>query len=158
MESVHAEMEFVPEYLVQKPNESPDEKIDRIRTNLRRVQIIKANAERMKVNIELTKMGPDIKKYEHRKGLSHPFLNKVIKLKAALYAAVSEGDIIDIAHALVRRAKGGDINAAKEVLQRLLGAPVDYELQEKYERLEELATELQQRMDSKNEVAEVVAS
>lgn len=46
---------------------------------------------------------------------------KAKMLKAALLSAVSPKDIVEIARALVKKAKKGDVFAAREVLDRMVG-------------------------------------
>lgn len=46
------------------------------------------------------------------------------KLTLAFNAAITESDMIAIAKALVKKAKTGDARAAKEVLDRCLGKPM----------------------------------
>ncbi len=42
-------------------------------------------------------------------------------LKAALLSAISPSDICDIAKGLVKKAKAGDVGAAREVIDRAIG-------------------------------------
>jgi class 3 adenylate cyclase len=48
------------------------------------------------------------------------------------------GDLREIARKLVELAKAGDVAAAKVVLDRTLGPPVEWDLLERLERLESL--------------------
>jgi len=48
----------------------------------------------------------------------------VAELREALLGAVTPDDLAAIVHALVARAKSGDVAAAREVLDRCLGRPV----------------------------------
>lgn len=54
-------------------------------------------------------------------GPGNPFQNKTAKLRAALIQAVSEEDIQKVMQELVKKAKLGDVVAAREVLDRTLG-------------------------------------
>lgn len=54
-------------------------------------------------------------------GPGNPLSKQVNQLRAALLAAVTEKDIQQIAKMLLTEAKGGDIQAAKELLDRTLG-------------------------------------
>ncbi len=56
-------------------------------------------------------------------GPGNPFARQVAALRAALVAAVAPDDMAAIAAALVERAKGGDVAAARLVLSYLLGKP-----------------------------------
>lgn len=58
-------------------------------------------------------------------------------LRKALLEAVSEADIADIARVLVVAAKAGDVQAARIVLERTLGRPIEHDLLERLEALEE---------------------
>ena len=54
-------------------------------------------------------------------GPGNPLAARVAKLRAAALAAVTASDVRAILRKLVNLAKGGDVQAAKEVLQRTLG-------------------------------------
>ncbi len=69
-------------------------------------------------------------------GPGNPLAGKISKLRAALVAAVNEEDIREIAHALIETAKGGDVRAVKELLDRTIGRPVETDLIERLESLE----------------------
>ena len=66
----------------------------------------------------------------------NPFARAVGRLRAALIAAVSDEDIGEIVHALVTEAKAGNVMAAREVLDRCLGRPVEADLLVRLEELE----------------------
>jgi hypothetical protein len=53
-----------------------------------------------------------------------------------LVAAVSEDDMRDIIGKLVEKAKAGDVAAAKVVLERCLGRPIESDIIERLEALE----------------------
>jgi len=72
----------------------------------------------------------------------NPFGAAVNKLRAALFAAVTEDDLTQVIEAMKMAAKGGDVPAAKELLLRVLGPPVDYELVERLDELEKRIAEL----------------
>ena len=72
-------------------------------------------------------------------GPGNPFAAKVARLRGALLEAVTEEDIREIVEALVEEAKAGDVVSAREVLLRTLGKPIESDLLERLERLEELA-------------------
>jgi hypothetical protein len=71
-------------------------------------------------------------------GPGNPLGHRVAALRRALLEAVSEKDLRAIIAKLVEQAKAGDIQAAKEVLMRTLGKPVETDLIERLEHLEEL--------------------
>lgn len=52
-----------------------------------------------------------------------PLAARSCSLRAALLAAVSPGDIAEIAAKLLQRAKRGDVKAAREILNRCIGKP-----------------------------------
>ena len=58
-------------------------------------------------------------------GPGNPHARRAGKLRTALLKAVTEKDIRAVAKALVAAAKSGDIPAAKLLLDRVLGKPVD---------------------------------
>jgi ribosomal protein L17 len=58
---------------------------------------------------------------------------------------VKPQDLREVVLALVSKAKSGDVAAAKEVLQRLLGPPVELDLIDRLAALEQKINELQQR-------------
>lgn len=74
-------------------------------------------------------------------GPGNPLSGRVNRLRAALINAVTEEDIQEIIQKLVQLAKQGDIGAAKEVLLRVLGKPIEADL---IERLEEIEAKLAQ--------------
>ena len=54
-------------------------------------------------------------------GPGNPYARQVGKLRSALLGAVSEADMQAIVARLVKLAKGGSVQAAKEVIDRCLG-------------------------------------
>tara|TARA_E500000318_G_scaffold93927_1_gene93187 strand:+ start:961 stop:1281 length:321 start_codon:yes stop_codon:yes gene_type:complete len=72
----------------------------------------------------------------NRGGPGNPLAGKISKLRAALVAAVTEDDIHEIARSLIATAKGGDVRAVKELLDRTIGRPVETDLIERLESLE----------------------
>jgi hypothetical protein len=52
---------------------------------------------------------------------STSYRRRALAFREAFLAGIAPEDLTDIAHALVQRAKGGDLNAAKLVLERLVG-------------------------------------
>src|SRR4051812_46143730 len=66
----------------------------------------------------------------------NPHARRVARLRAELLRAITPADVRDVALALLNQAKAGDVAAAKELLQRLLGPPVELDLLERLEALE----------------------
>jgi hypothetical protein len=61
-------------------------------------------------------------------GPGNPHAKRVAWLREALLEAVSEDDLRAIARTLVKKAKGGDLPAIRELLNRVIGkAPDDVE-------------------------------
>ncbi len=69
-------------------------------------------------------------------GPGNPHSRRVNQLRSALLDAVDEADIREIAAALVADARGGDVQAAREILRRVLGPPVAVDILERLEALE----------------------
>ena len=75
-------------------------------------------------------------------GRGNPHARRVARLRAELLRAVEPQDLRDVMSALLARAKAGEIAAVKELLQRLLGPPVELDLLQRIEVLEGRLTEL----------------
>ena len=58
-------------------------------------------------------------------GPGNPYARRVARLRGLLLDAVSDDDLKAIVSAMVQKAKGGDLNAAREVLTRIIGKPAD---------------------------------
>jgi len=58
-------------------------------------------------------------------GPGNPFARRVAALRSAMLTAVTENDVQEIVAALVQQAKAGDVVAAREILNRLIGKPSD---------------------------------
>jgi hypothetical protein len=74
-------------------------------------------------------------------GPGNPHARRAARLRAAMYKAVTPADLRDVISALLSSAKGGDVSAAKELMQRLLGPPEAIDL---LERLAALETKIEQ--------------
>lgn len=70
-------------------------------------------------------------------GPGNPYGEKVAALRAALMDAVTPDAMARIVAALVKQAEAGDIAAARELLQRCLGAPQAIDLLQRVEQLED---------------------
>ncbi len=77
----------------------------------------------------------------NRGGPGYPYGRRVAELRSALLDAVTPEDVRAIAATLVSAARGGDVAAAKEVLLRVLGRPVETDLLERLEALEQQLAE-----------------
>ena len=74
-------------------------------------------------------------------GEGNPFAKKVARLRAALLSAITPADIRIIIKKLIKQARSGDLAAAKEVLDRAVGRPVELDFLEKLEYLERVLDE-----------------
>ncbi|MEJ5342805.1 MAG: DUF5681 domain-containing protein [Thermogutta sp.] len=59
-----------------------------------------------------------------------------VELRKAVLKAVTPEEVAAIVRALLSRAMDGDVAAAREVLNRVLGPPIEADLLERLERLE----------------------
>ena len=78
-------------------------------------------------------------------GPGNPHAKRVAKLRTALFKAVSPDDLKAVVAALLASAKGGDVAAAREQLQRLLGPPEAIDFVDRLEALEQNIASAQQR-------------
>ena len=69
-------------------------------------------------------------------GPGNPLAAQVGRLRAALLEAVTPEDIAAIIARLIEQAKGGDVRAIREVLDRTLGKPQEADFIERLETLE----------------------
>jgi len=74
----------------------------------------------------------------NKASVGNPHAKKAGQLRSALFRSVTTKDIKAVVAQLVEQAKSGDVQAAKEVLLRTLGRPVEHDLDQRLERLEEL--------------------
>ena len=56
-------------------------------------------------------------------GPGNPYARRVAELRSLILEAVTDDDLREIVKTLVKSAKDGDIAAAREVLNRLVGKP-----------------------------------
>lgn len=73
----------------------------------------------------------------NRIGKGRPIGAKVERLRRALIASVGTDDIREIVSELLTRAKNGDLMAVKIVFERTLGQPVQADLLDRLDQLEE---------------------
>lgn len=71
-------------------------------------------------------------------GPGNPHAKRAQEMRKAFYAAVSDEDLAEVVRALIREAKAGDVQAAREVLDRCLGKPEALDMIERLDALEEL--------------------
>jgi hypothetical protein len=69
-------------------------------------------------------------------GPGNPHAVQVARLRTALLQAVTPEDVVDVIQALLAQAKAGDVASIRELLQRLLGLPVEIDLLERTAALE----------------------
>jgi hypothetical protein len=69
-------------------------------------------------------------------GPGNPYAAAIGKLRSALLKAVTPNEIEAVAKALIDKAKTGDVPAIRELLDRILGRPVEADLLERLEALE----------------------
>ena len=77
-------------------------------------------------------------------GPGNPYARRVARLRSALFKAVTPEDIREVVTALLNSAKGGDVSAARELLQRLLGPPEAVDLMQRLDVLEQQLGQLGQ--------------
>jgi len=70
-------------------------------------------------------------------GTGCPVAARVARLRAALLGAVTPEDLKAVVVALVTRAKTGDLAAIHELLDRLLGKPIEADILERLQDLED---------------------
>ena len=75
-------------------------------------------------------------------GPGNPYAQQVGKLRSALLRAVSEADMKAIVARLVKLAKEGNVRAAREVLDRCIGRPIEADLIARIEEMERIVKEL----------------
>jgi len=71
-------------------------------------------------------------------GPGNPHARQVARLRAALLEAITPEDIAAVVRAMIERACAGDVAAAKVILERALGQPIQADLVERIEALEAL--------------------
>jgi hypothetical protein len=75
-------------------------------------------------------------------GPGNPHVRRVSELRAGLVRAAKPRDLRDVVRALLKAAKTGDVQAARELLSRLLGPPVADDLAIRLAELEKRVEEV----------------
>ena len=75
------------------------------------------------------------------RGHAKPHAAQVSKLRRALLTEVKATDVRAIMRKLIDLAKQGDLNAAREVLERTLGKPLPADVEDRLAQLEDLFEE-----------------
>ncbi len=75
----------------------------------------------------------------------NPHAAKVGKLRAALLNAIAAQDIRRVVKALVAEAERGNVQAAKELLDRAVGKPIEADLLERIQALENAIEQVNDR-------------
>ncbi len=70
-------------------------------------------------------------------GRGNPLAGRAARIRAALLEAVGPAEAKAIARQLVKMAKGGDLAAIRELLDRCIGKPAQTDLLQRIEALEE---------------------
>ncbi len=70
-------------------------------------------------------------------GPGNPHAARVAALRGALLEAVTPADLAAIARSLVQAARSGDVAAAKLVFERVLGRPLEADILDRLEALEQ---------------------
>ncbi len=73
----------------------------------------------------------------------NPLAKRVQKLRSALLQAVTPKDIRAVTQVLLRQAKAGDLAACRELLDRVLGKPLEADVFEKIQEIERVLNELE---------------
>ncbi len=71
-------------------------------------------------------------------GPGNPFAAQAARLRSALFQAVTPEDLAAVIRALVGKAKEGNVAAARELLDRLLGKPEAIDLLDRLAQLERI--------------------
>ncbi len=73
-------------------------------------------------------------------GPGNPLAKRINQLRADLIGAVTRKDMKEIIKALSDKAKDGDVIAAREIFNRILGRPIEQDIIERLETLEKKIT------------------
>jgi carbamoylphosphate synthase small subunit len=70
-------------------------------------------------------------------GPGNPHAQRVAALRSALLEAVTPADMVAVAKQLIRAARGGDVAAMKVFFERTLGRPLEADILDRLEALEQ---------------------
>jgi hypothetical protein len=70
-------------------------------------------------------------------GKGNPYARAAARLRAELYRSITAKDIKAVVLALIEQAKAGNVAAIREVLDRAVGKPLEADLLERLEQLEQ---------------------
>jgi hypothetical protein len=71
-------------------------------------------------------------------GGGNPLAGRVAKLRAVILGAVTEEDMLAVTKALVKEAKKGSIHHIAELFNRVIGKPIEADLEDRIRELEQL--------------------
>ena len=75
----------------------------------------------------------------------NPHAKRVAQLRSALLETVTVEDMRAVAAKLIEMARGGDLPAIRELLERTLGKPVESDFMERLDELEKHLTRARER-------------
>jgi hypothetical protein len=81
----------------------------------------------------------------NRAAKGNPFARRVAQFRAAMFKAVKPDQIQAVVASLLKLAQGGDVPAARELLNRLLGPPQAEDFVQRLDELEQRIAQLQER-------------
>ncbi len=82
----------------------------------------------------------------NKDGPGNPHAKQAGMLRKAMFDAVTPEDMRAITHVLVEEAKGGNVQAIRELILRTLGKPIEADL---LQRLEEIELKLELALEPK---------
>ena len=74
-------------------------------------------------------------------GRGNPHAQRAQQLRSALFKAVGPADLKKIIKAMIEAAIGGDVQAARLILDRVLGQPVAHDFEERLAQIEDRLVE-----------------
>jgi hypothetical protein len=78
-------------------------------------------------------------------GKGNPLAARVQKLRAAMLNCVTTKDVKDVVAVILKQAKAGDLVACRELLDRCLGKPLEADVLDKIQQIEEVLNEFEQQ-------------
>jgi hypothetical protein len=83
-------------------------------------------------------------------GPGNPHARRVARLRSALLNAVKPDDVREVVVTLLASAKAGEVAAIRELFQRLLGPPVELDMIERLETLEQRLDEFLEMKEARS--------